>query len=48
MTVGDLLRYYRVNQNNALKEFVGNVIDRSYYSKVEKNIHQISINNLIN
>ncbi|WP_297814952.1 helix-turn-helix domain-containing protein [uncultured Lactobacillus sp.] len=47
MTVGDLLRYYRVNQNKTLKEFAGNIIDRSYYSKVEKNIHQISINNLI-
>lgn len=47
MTVGDLLRYYRVNQNKTLKEFAGSIIDRSYYSKVEKNIHQISINNLI-
>lgn len=48
MTVGDLLRYYRVSQNKTLKEFAGNVIDCSYYNKVEKNIHQISINNLIN
>ena len=47
MTVGDLLRYYRINQNKTLKEFAGSIIDRSYYSKVEKNLHQISINNLI-
>jgi len=47
MTIGELLKYYRINQNKTLKEFAGNIIDRSYYGKVEKNIHQISINNLI-
>ncbi|CCI82533.1 helix-turn-helix domain-containing protein [Lactobacillus hominis] len=48
MTIGDLLREYRVNQNKTLQEFAANIIDRSYYGKVERNIHQISAENLIN
>ena len=48
MTIGDLLRQYRINQNKTLQEFAGNIIDRSYYGKVERNIHQISAENLIN
>ena len=48
MTIGDLLRQYRINQNKTLQEFAGNIIDRSYYGKAERNIHQISAENLIN
>ncbi|KRM85171.1 hypothetical protein FC41_GL001551 [Lactobacillus hominis DSM 23910 = CRBIP 24.179] len=48
VTIGDLLREYRVNQNKTLQEFAANIIDRSYYGKVERNIHQISAENLIN
>lgn len=48
MTIGDLLKQYRINQNKALQEFAGNIIDRSYYGKVERNVHQISAENLIN
>lgn len=48
MTIGDLLRQYRINQNKTLQEFADNIIDRSYYGKVERNIHQISAENLIN
>lgn len=48
MTIGDLLKQYRINQNKTLQEFAGNIIDRSYYGKVEKNVHQISAENLIN
>lgn len=48
MTIGDLLKQYRINQNKTLQEFAGNIIDRSYYGKVERNVHQISAENLIN
>ncbi|WP_285817925.1 helix-turn-helix domain-containing protein [Lactobacillus taiwanensis] len=48
MTIGNLLKQYRINQNKTLQEFAGNIIDRSYYGKVERNVHQISAENLIN
>ena len=48
MTIGDLLKQYRINQNKTLQEFAGNIIDGSYYGKVERNVHQISAENLIN
>lgn len=48
MTIGELLHDYRVEQGKRQKEFVGNIISPSYYSKVEKNKHQISAIDLIN
>lgn len=36
MTIGELLHDYRVEQGKRQKEFVGNIISPSYYSKVEK------------
>lgn len=47
MTIGELLRDYRVGKGKKQKEFVGNVISPSYYSKIEKNKHQISATDLI-
>ncbi|WP_236253621.1 helix-turn-helix domain-containing protein [Lactobacillus ultunensis] len=47
MTIGELLRDYRTEQGKKQKEFVGNIISSSYYSKIEKNKHQISATDLI-
>ena len=47
MTIGDLLREYRVNQNKKQKEFAGKILSPSYYSKVEKGKHKITAEDLI-
>lgn len=47
MTIGDLLREYRVNQNKKQKEFAGEILSPSYYSKVEKGKHKITAEDLI-
>ncbi|MBN6048735.1 helix-turn-helix domain-containing protein [Lactobacillus helveticus] len=47
MTIGELLRDYRIKKEKKQKEFVGNIISPSYYSKIEKNKHQISASDLI-
>lgn len=47
MTIGDLLKEYRVNQNKKQKEFAGKVLSPSYYSKVEKGKHKITAEDLI-
>lgn len=36
MTIGELLKEYRLSQNKKQKEFIGQIISPSYYSKVEK------------
>lgn len=47
MTIGSLLKKYRLEQGKTQAKFVGKIIDRSYYAKVENEIHQISARDLI-
>ncbi|GFI21031.1 transcriptional regulator [Lactobacillus johnsonii] len=49
MTIGELLKEYRISQGKNQKEFTNNglITSQSYYSKVEKNIHHITANSLI-
>lgn len=49
MTIGELLKEYRIIQGKKQKEFTNNgiIISQSYYSKVEKNIHQITASSLV-
>ncbi|MBN6049749.1 helix-turn-helix domain-containing protein [Lactobacillus helveticus] len=47
MTIGELLREYRVGQNKKQKEFTGEILSPSYYSKVEKGKHKITAEDLI-
>lgn len=47
MTIGELLKEYRLSQNKKQKEFIGQIISPSYYSKVEKNIHRITASDLL-
>lgn len=47
MTIGELLKEYRLSQNKKQKDFIGQIISPSYYSKVEKNIHRITASDLL-
>ena len=47
MTVGELLKKYRVEQMKTQKQWVGNIISPSFYAKVEKNIHRITVEDLL-
>ena len=46
--IGSLLKKYRLDQGKTQAKFVGHIISRSFYSKIEKNMHQISVNDLMN
>lgn len=47
MTIGQLLKQYRIESQKTQKEWAGNIISSSFYAKVEKNIHRITVNDLI-
>lgn len=47
VTIGELLRECRVSQNKKQKEFAGEILSPSYYSKVEKGKHKITAEDLI-
>lgn len=47
MTVGELLKEYRIKQNKNQQEFSAGIVSQSYYSKVEKNIHRITADDLL-
>ena len=47
MKISELLRHYRLQQAKTQKEWAGNVVSPSYYSKVEKNIHRITAEDLV-
>lgn len=49
MTIGELLKEYRISQRKNQKEFINNgkIVSQSYYSKVEKNINSITVDNLL-
>lgn len=47
MSIGELLKKYRVAQMKTQKQWVGNIISPSFYAKVEKNIHRITVEDLL-
>lgn len=49
MTIGELLKEYRISQGKRQKEFTNNgeIISQSFYSKVEKAANKITVDNLI-
>jgi len=47
MTIGELLKKYRVERMKTQKQWVGNIISPSFYAKVEKNIHRITVEDLL-
>lgn len=47
MTIGNLLKKFRLNKEKTQREWIGNIISPSYYSKVEKDIHRISAEDLV-
>lgn len=47
MDIGKLLKQYRLEQGKTQAEFVGKIISRSYYAKIEKDKHQINAVDLI-
>lgn len=47
MSIGNLLKNYRIQQGKKQKEFIGNVMSQSYYSRVEKDAHRITVDDLI-
>lgn len=47
VTIGNLLKKFRLNKEKTQREWIGNIISPSYYSKVEKDIHRISAEDLV-
>ncbi|WEV36891.1 Rgg/GadR/MutR family transcriptional regulator [Lactobacillus sp. ESL0677] len=47
MTIGELLKKYRLESLKTQKEWVGDIVSPSYYSKVEKNVHRITAEDLL-
>lgn len=47
MTVGELLKQYRIANLKTQKEWAAGIISPSYYAKVEKNQHRITAEDLI-
>lgn len=48
MTIGELLKEYRIKQDKSQRGFNKNIVSPSYYSKIEKNIHRITAEDLFN
>ena len=47
MTIGELLKQYRIEQGKKQKEFIAGVVSPSYYSKIEKDTHRITAEDLL-
>lgn len=47
MTIGELLKQKRIENNKTQKEWAGDIISPSYYAKVEKNQHRIAAEDLL-
>lgn len=47
MTIGELLKKYRIEHEKTQKEWVGNIVSPSFYAKVEKNLSRISAEDLL-
>ncbi|WP_182438095.1 helix-turn-helix domain-containing protein [Lactobacillus bombicola] len=48
MTIGKLLKKHRISQGKTQQEWVHNIISRSFYGKVEREVHQINVEDLLN
>ncbi|MGY3777098.1 helix-turn-helix domain-containing protein [Isobaculum melis] len=48
MEIGKLLKKYRMKRNLTQQEMAQSIISTSYYSKVEKGIHRINVEDLLN
>lgn len=46
MTIGELLKQKRIENNKTQKEWADNIVSPSYYAKVEKNQHRIAAEDL--
>ncbi|BDR57142.1 helix-turn-helix domain-containing protein [Xylocopilactobacillus apis] len=47
MTIGELLKQYRISKLRTQKEWANGVVSPSYYAKVEKNQHRITAEDLV-
>ena len=47
MTIGELLKDYRIQQKKTQRQWANDVVSPSFYAKVEKNLSSISADNLI-
>lgn len=47
MKISELLRHYRLQQAKTQKEWAGNVVSPSYYSRAEKDIYRITAEDLV-
>ncbi|MDF7639891.1 helix-turn-helix transcriptional regulator [Lactobacillus sp. ESL0791] len=46
MTIGELLKKYRIDNAKTQKEWVNGIVSPSYYAKVEKDLHRITAEDL--
>lgn len=47
MTIGELLKKYRLSQDKTQADWAAGIVTTSYYSKIEKNQHRINAEDLI-
>ncbi len=47
MNIGEALKQYRTNAGLTQKEFTQNILSPAHYSKIERNLHEISANDLL-
>lgn len=47
MNIGEALKQYRTNAGLTQKEFTQNILSSAHYSKIERNLHEISANDLL-
>ena len=47
MTIGNLLKEYRIKAGKTQRSWIGEIISPSFYSKVEKGLSRISAEDLI-
>lgn len=47
MSIGQLLREYRIENSKTQKEWAGDIFSTSYYAKIEKDQHRITVQDLI-
>ncbi|WEV51778.1 XRE family transcriptional regulator [Lactobacillus sp. ESL0731] len=48
MEISELLKKYRMAQKKSQQEWSGDIISRSFYAKVERGVHRISFEDLLN
>lgn len=47
MNIGEALKQYRTSAGLTQKEFTQNILSPAHYSKIERNLHEISANDLL-